>query len=180
MLAFAFFQDAVGECHKNTQSPFARPMMRYLLALLTVLLAPPRSSAPGPLISRVAWLAGCWELKDSLRLVQENWMAPMGNTMISSGRTVRADSLIDYELIVLRAGVDKLYYEAHPAGQAAATFVAAKVSEQNVLFANRGHDFPQEIGYERRGADSLLAWIAGPMEGKTRRIEFPYARVRCP
>jgi len=47
-----------------------------------------------------------------------------------------------------------------------------------IVFENAQHDFPQRIGYERKGA-SLLAWIEGAQNGKPRHIEFPYVRVSC-
>jgi hypothetical protein len=58
-------------------------------------------------------------------------------------------------------------------------FRATTLTDRTVVFENRQHDFPQQVAYERRGTDSLLAWIAGPMNGQERRIEFAYARVRC-
>jgi hypothetical protein len=48
-----------------------------------------------------------------------------------------------------------------------------------VLFENAAHDFPQRIGYRRLGNDSLVAWIEGTRQGRTRRVEFPYGRVAC-
>jgi hypothetical protein len=133
-----------------------------------------------PTIARVGWLAGCWEAKRGSRTIQEHWMAPLGNTMLSVGRTVRGDSLTDFELVIIRAGGSGLAYEAHPSGQASAVFLATSITERSVVFENRQHDFPQQVAYERRGADSVLAWIAGPMNGQERRIEFAYARVKCP
>jgi hypothetical protein len=154
-----------------------------LIALVTMLISvsasvsrPPRE--PG--IQQVAWLTGCWEQRDRRHVVQEHWMAPLGNTMISTGRTVRGDSLTEFEQVVIRAGAGKLVYEAHPSDQPPAQFTAVAATDHSVVFENRQHEFPQQIGYARRGADSLTAWIAGSTGGKQRRIEFPYARVKCP
>ena len=105
-------------------------------------------------------------------------MAPRGGTMIGTGRTVRADTLAEYELIVLRAVNGTLAYEAHPSGQAVATFTAREAGD-SVVFSTPAHDFPQRVGYRRVGADSLVAWIEGERNGRTRRIEFLYRRVRC-
>jgi hypothetical protein len=100
--------------------------------------------------------------------------------MVGQSRTVRGDTLVEYELVLLRERAGDLAYEAHPSGQASAVFVAHSASDALVLFENPEHDFPQTIGYRRRGEDSLLAWIEGVAGGRARRIEFPYARVRCP
>lgn len=105
-------------------------------------------------------------------------MAPRGGTMIGVGRTVRADTLYEYELVVLRELKGNLAYEAHPSGQPTATFTARTVSDSTVVFSNPTHDFPQSVGYRAAG-DSLIAWIEGDIGGKHRRVEFRYARVAC-
>lgn len=148
-----------------------------LLAALAWHAAAPARQAPA--ISRVAWLTGCWEAKRGSRTIQEQWMAPLGNTMLGAGRTVRGDSLTEFELVVIRASARGLAYEAHPSGQGGAVFVATTITDRSVVFENRQHDFPQRVAYERRGADSVLAWVAGPMNGEERRIDFPYARMKC-
>lgn len=131
-------------------------------------------------IDRVSWLQGCWQTATPRRVIEENWTAPRGRSMIGVSRTLRGDSLVEYELVVLRERDGGLAYEAHPSGQPGAVFTARAASDSSVVFENLAHDYPQRVGYRRLGADSLLAWIEGPSGGTTRRVEFPYARVRCP
>ena len=131
-------------------------------------------------IHRVAWLQGCWAVVSPELTIEEHWMAPRGTSMVGVGRTVRGDTLVEYELVLVREQGDQLAYEAHPAGQPAAVFLSREVSDSSVLFENLQHDFPQRIGYSRSGADSLLAWIEGTQKGQVRRIEFPYRRAVCP
>lgn len=106
-------------------------------------------------------------------------MAPRGRSMVGVGRTIRGDSLIEYELVVVRQQSAGLTYEAHPSGQAGAVFAAQTVTDSTVVFENLAHDFPQRVGYRRRGADSLVAWIEGTRQGRARRVDFPHARVSC-
>lgn len=148
------------------------------LTLMATLLLAGRPQTPG--IERVAWLAGCWEARSPGRTVEEQWMVPRAHSMVSMGRTVRGDSLLESEQVILREQGGKLAYEAHPARQAATVFLAVRLTDSSVVFENLQHDFPQRVGYQRRGADSLLAWIEGSAGGRNRRIEFPYGRVRCP
>jgi len=131
-------------------------------------------------VDRVAWLQGCWESVTPRRVIEENWTAPRGGTVLGTGRTLRGDSLVEYELVLIRARQGRLIYEAHPSGQPSAEFTAREVSDSSVLFENLAHDYPQRVGYRKLGADSLLAWIDGTVGGKPRRIDFPYARARCP
>lgn len=89
---------------------------------MTTSLASGGASAPAGGIARVAWLEGCWEAASRKRTVEENWMAPRGGSMLGVSRTVRGDSLLEYELVVLREEAARLVYEAHPSGQPVAAF----------------------------------------------------------
>lgn len=134
----------------------------------------------GIAIQRVAWLQGCWRLTSPNRVVEENWTAPRGRSMLGVSRTVRGDTLAEYELVIVREAASGLIYEAHPSGQPAATFVARTVTDTSVAFENAAHDFPQRIGYWRTPGDSLFAWVEGTVRGTIRKVEFRYERVRCP
>ena len=151
-------------------------MLTHFLLSLLLLMDPRQSSGVG----RVAWLQGCWQTSSPQRIIEEQWTAPRGRSMLGVGRTLRGDSLVEYELVVVRERAGILTYQPHPSGQASAVFTAQTVSDSLVVFENAAHDFPQRVGYRRVGSDSLVAWIAGSLQGTARRIEFPYARARCP
>jgi len=153
-----------------------RSLLVIAFAALGCLAFVPRLSNT---IERVRWLAGCWEAKDARRSVYEQWTVPHAHSMLGTGRTIRGDSLVEYELTVLRERGERLAYEAHPSGRASTTFLSTLVSDSAVTFENLQHDFPQKVGYERHGADSLVAWISGPRGAVTRKIVFPYKRVAC-
>ena len=129
-------------------------------------------------IDRVAWMHGCWQMTTPQSIVEEQWMAPRGGTMIGIGRTVRGERTTDYEFVVLKEQNGQLAYEAHPAGQAPAVFVAGETAADSVVFENAAHDFPQRVGYRRSG-NGLIGWIEGMQNGKSRRIDFTYTRVAC-
>ena len=130
-------------------------------------------------IQRLAWLTGCWESANARRTIEERWLAPRAHSMLNVGRTVRGDSLFEYELVVLREQGERFAYEAHPSGQLSTVFLSIVANDSMVVFENAEHDFPQRVGYRRLGGDSLVAWIEGATQGRTRRIEFPYGRVNC-
>jgi len=106
-------------------------------------------------------------------------MAPRGGTMIGMGRTVRGEKTTEYELVQIAVQGDRLAYEAHPSGQPPATFMSTMASDTSIVFENPAHDFPQQVGYRREGTDVLQAWIDGRINGKARRVDFTYQRVRC-
>jgi hypothetical protein len=132
----------------------------------------------GPGIDRVSWLQGCWHTQRGEQIIDEQWMRPLGRSMLGVGRTVRGDELVEYELVVLREQADKLTYQAYPSGQPSAVFTSTVVGDGMIVFENAEHDFPQRIGYERKGTN-MIAWIAGTRDGREQRIEFPYKRAVC-
>jgi hypothetical protein len=135
--------------------------------------------AQQPPIDRVGWLQGCWRSTRGEAMIEEQWMAPRGGTMLGMGRTVRGVKTTEYELVLIKEQNGRLAYEAHPSGQPSATFLSTTASETSVVFEKPEHDFPQRVGYRREGADSLQAWIEGQVNGKSRRVDFSYQRARC-
>ena len=107
-------------------------------------------------------------------------MAPRGDAMLGMSRAVGDGRLVGYELVLIREDTVGLAYEAHPSGQESARFPAILISDTTLIFEDPEHDFPQRIGYDRVGTDSLIGWIEGMQGGELRRIDFPYRRVRCP
>jgi len=145
------------------------------LAVLAMFLGTPSRAPLSP-----DWLAGCWRRERGRAIVEEQWSLPRGGTMLGTSRTVRGDSTVEYEFLILRTGADGWSYEAHPSGQPTATFRTAGLpTGEEMVFANPAHDYPQQIGYRRMSHDSVLAWIDGPVGGQSRRVEFPYRRVSC-
>jgi hypothetical protein len=155
-------------------------LLAVVLSLAAALpSAMPSSASDTGSLERLRWLAGCWEARSPQRLVQEQWMDPEGHCMIGVARTVRGDSLAEYELVVLRERSGRLTYEAHPSGQATAVFTATSVTDTSVVFENPEHDFPQRVRYTRIGPDSVLARVEGSIGGRSRAVDFRYARDRC-
>src|SRR5829696_103049 len=158
------------------------PILRiYMLAALCAPATAAAQAAQAAIrIAPVSWLAGCLEMRSANRVVEEQRMAERGGTMLGMGRTVGGRGLSDYELTLIKEDGARLLFEAHPKGQPPATFVARVANSDSVVFEAPEHDFPRRVGYRRIGADSVLAWVEGTVNGKDRRIEFPYRRVACP
>jgi len=130
----------------------------------------------------MAWLQGCWRIDAGSRIVEEQWSAPRGGTLLGSSRTVRDGKTIEHEFVILRETADgRLAYEVSPSGRAPTVFTSISLDDAGVVFENLQHDFPQRVAYQRKG-DDLLAWIEGPAKnapGQLRRIEYPYRKVAC-
>jgi hypothetical protein len=66
--------------------------------------------------------------------------------MLGMGRTVRGDTLMEYELVLINEQDGRLAYEAHPSGQPSATFLASAATDSEVVFENPTHDFLSASG----------------------------------
>jgi len=153
-----------------------------VLALTLPALVPAQEGpglAPAFAIGKLAWLAGHWRLERAGRVTDEHWMTPAGGTMLGMARTVSKGKLIEYEFVQIREGPGgELFYVAQPSGQKEAAFKVASLTDTEVVFENKEHDFPQVIGYRLNPDGSAMAWIEGPgKDGKPKRIEYPYKRV---
>ena len=156
-------------------------MLRSALLAILLLTAPdahPSTTAVG--IGQLAWLGGCWEQRAGARIGHEQWMAPLGGTMMGMSRTVVRDTTREYEHLRIETARDGgIAYVALPSGQAETRFGGIVVSDTLVVFENPTHDFPQRISYRPIGTDSLVARIEGTRNGQVRGINFPMHRVRC-
>src|ERR1043165_4505765 len=153
--------------------------MKRLILLVPALFSVSSAGAQTASIKDMAWLQGCWEQRDGDRVVAERWMAPRAGSMLGVGRTTRGEKLIEHEYVVLTERDGRLAYEAHPSGQATATFMSKPVANREIVFEDPTHDFPQRVGYKSTGPGQLLAWVEGTANGKTRRIEYAYRLVNC-
>src|SRR5262249_31238056 len=115
-------------------------LMRRLALLAAVALIPVSSQAQTLSVETISWLAGCWQMERGGTVIEEQWMAPRGHSMIGMGRTARGDSVTEYEFTrIYRAG-SVLVYAANPSGQAGAEFRSTAVGDE-VVFENLQHDF---------------------------------------
>ena len=130
-------------------------------------------------IADLAWLAGCWDGSGGGREYLEQWMKPSGQTMLGMSRTVMNGKTVAHEFVQIREQEGDLFYIAKPSGQAEASFKLIKYNNQEAVFENPQHDFPQRIIYRLEKDGSLAAAIEGMSKGKLKHIDFPMKRAKC-
>jgi hypothetical protein len=125
-------------------------------------------------------MAGCWEGRyENGRIVTEQWMKPLGGTMLGMSRTVRNGMTTEFEYVRLEQAADgSIRYVALPSRQAEASFTLLSIAERTAVFENPAHDFPQRIIYRFVSPDSILARIEN-ITGGGAGHDYPYRRVPC-
>jgi hypothetical protein len=131
-----------------------------MVGLLQVSAETPVAPAPLP-----AWMAGCWMSEAQGTQTEECWTAPRGDMLLGSShvfvdainvtqpghRTSDEVRTVSFEhMRIVREG-GTLVFIAQPGGAPPTRFPASVVTtrngEENLIFANSGHDYPQRISY---------------------------------
>ena len=133
----------------------------------------------GPAIDDLAWLTGCWQSVGTEPGNGEQWMAPAGGAMLGMARVVRDGRMVAYEYTRIVTTDDGLVFIASPSGQETAEFPLKQLGDNEVIFENLDHDFPQRVIYRLIDSDNLQGRIEGITSDGEAHVEFPLTRTAC-
>ncbi len=142
-------------------------------AILGVLLvgcaAAPTRTAPSECspvgLEQVAFFTGTYRGSTKEGLVEEQWSAACGGTMLGVGRTVLAGKTTFFEFLRVERRADGVFYVAQPRGGPATEFRLVTAATNEARFENPLHDFPRVITYRKVGAD-LVTRVEGVEQGQ--------------
>lgn len=132
-------------------------------------------------IQKAEWLIGTWENKTQKGSLYETWTKAGNNEFSGKSYSVKDQDTIVFENIRLLQEKNRLYYVPTVKNQnegLPVRFVAKNISENQLVFENPQHDFPQIIAYTKITSDSLIAEISGTINGQKRKQTFPMRRVK--
>jgi len=132
-------------------------------------------------IQKAEWLIGTWENKTQKGSIYETWTKTRNNEFSGKSFSVKDKDTIVFENIRLVQENEKLFYIPTVKNQndgLPIRFVAKTISENQLVFENPQHEFPQIIAYTKITSDSLIAEISGTKNGQNRRQTFPMKKVK--
>jgi len=154
-------------------------LKRQLLATALVTVLGVCVFAQGhPEMAKLAWISGCWKADGNVQ-TEEHWTNIAAQSMLGMGRTIANGKTVFHEFLQIRDRADGIVYIAQPNGGTAVEFKLVKINDNEAVFENPQHDFPQRITYQRAIDGSLVAAIEGQEKGKPKRVEFAMKRARC-
>lgn len=174
----------------------SKPSKQNFLIILLILLILPLfhgcSNNPGSdgskdkqpgceTIKLMTWLAGTWINPDSSGFFTEKWKIEKESVFKAESYYIKGLDTLFAEHVVLECENGNLFYRVLTIGQSKRdiiSFKLVKVSENEYVFENKAHDFPQQIIYKQINQDSLYAKIEGYENGTFRREEFPMKRMK--
>lgn len=132
-------------------------------------------------IGKAEWLIGTWENKTPRGSIYETWIKTNHKKLSGKSYILKEKDTIVFETIELVQQEGNLFYiptVKNQNGGLPVRFAARKISENQLIFENMQHDFPQTISYMKTGANSLLAEISGSKNGKERNQFFSMKRIK--
>lgn len=130
-------------------------------------------------ISKAQWLLGTWENRTKKGSVYETWTKAGEDVFSGRSYMLKDKDTMVFENIRLVQEAGRLVYipvvKEQNKGQAV-RFELKSVSDNELVFENPAHDFPQLIRYTRITSDSLVAEISGTVKGSLRKQSFPMKR----
>lgn len=126
-------------------------------------------------IKQMEWVIGKWENITGEGELYEIWAKT--NDTIYSGRSfmIANNDTVFSEKISLELKNNELFYIPTIGNQNNAqpiTFKLVGIENNEIIFENMEHDFPQRVIYANPKPDSLYARIEGNENGKFRKEEF--------
>lgn len=131
-------------------------------------------------IDKAGWLLGQWQNKTARGVMYERWTKADDSTFHGKSFYLNGADTVVTETIQIRQRGGILYYVPTVKNQnngQAVSFKLSTISENTLVFENPQHDFPQKISYTLLNKESLLAEIAGTVNGQHRARQFPMTKM---
>lgn len=128
--------------------------MKNVLAAIALAIgfATSLSAQESPKPPMPEWMAGAWQREDGAKWADEYWTAPRADIMIGASRSGTGDRLTFWEhMRIVREANGALAFWAIAGDQKPVRFGAIRSGENEIIFENPAHDYPQRIRYWREG-----------------------------
>lgn len=132
-------------------------------------------------LEKASWLIGKWQNNSDEGILQENWEKKNDSTLIGASFFVVVKDTTFLESILIEERGNELSYIPTVKNQndgKPIIFTLTSLNNNQLVFENPSHDFPQKIIYKQVTSDSLVATISGVVKGKEKTQSFPMVRAK--
>lgn len=129
------------------------------------------------------WMEGTWEdsktfgFKTPPQIIIEEWKI-YPDSLSGRGYYVKGADTTLSELLSLIKTDNQVVYVARPVGQPVIGFPFKGIDQDQYLFENKAHDFPQKIGYHPKNNDSLDIYLDGISNGINRKLKYTFVKKK--
>lgn len=156
------------------------PLITLLISACGGKEAAPEKEQEKSRLEKAAWLLGSWENNSEEGKMSETWVEDHENAYSAKTYFSIGKDTVFRELSRLEETGSNLQCVISIEGEndeKPVTFKMTKQSEQNLVFENPKHNFPNKITYQHKG-DSVIAEISGMQKGKFAKQRFGMVRVK--
>lgn len=126
-------------------------------------------------------ITGTWLNKRATGDIQEHWDRKSETEFSGISYKINKADTVFLEKVRLYLLNKEIIYAPVAYGQnneKEVLFKLKSMDRNRFVFENLQHDFPKRIVYDFRSADSLYAYIEGEIKSQTKRIDYPYSRIK--
>jgi hypothetical protein len=128
-------------------------------------------------LEKAKWFLGYWENVTKEFIAKEIWTQKNDSVLFAESFITVAKDTVFYEKVDLTERNDSLFYIVSVRDQnqeKPVSFYLTKATENQMVFENPKHDFPNKIVYTKITSDSLVATIYGSKKSEV----FPMKRKK--
>ena len=130
-------------------------------------------------INQLEWLLGTWTNESDDEFSQETWSKENDSAFTAFSFTQIGEETIFAETMVLEQKGGRVLLTVATANEKnspAVPFRLVSSEDNEFVFENKSHDFPERIIYTNPTKDSLHAWIEGTINGERKKVDFRFSR----
>jgi hypothetical protein len=130
-------------------------------------------------LEKANWFIGEWRNTTKESDFIEKWAKKSDSTFFGESYVIVAKDTVFHENVILEQKNDSLFYTVSVkdhTNENPVSFYLTGSSENELVFENPKHDFPNKITYKQITKDSLVAEISGIQNGKETKEAFPMKR----
>lgn len=124
-------------------------------------------------------VGGTWKMKKKNGYTCEQWIKVSASELKSTAFNIKGQDTSIYESVSLTNKNGVITYTVTGADNSEpVTFKLTSAKNNQYLFSNPSHDFPQRVIYHFVKPDSIHAWVDGSYNGKIQKVDFYYKRAK--
>jgi hypothetical protein len=132
-----------------------------------------------PVLSSLDWLLGTWKLKSDKVILFEKWTRTNDSSFAGINYRIMKQDTIVNEHVTLQSNGPYIYYIPTVSDQNNALPILFNMvyhAADSIVFENKDHEFPQHIRYKKITNQEIRASIDGTLNGKFKKIDYPFVR----
>ena len=125
-------------------------------------------------------LVGTWRTEKKNGVLYESWQKNSDDQFDGkSFKITNADTIVLERVRLAREGT-RIVYAVRVDGEndgKETLFYLREIKDNDYIFEDKEHDFPQRVVYNMQSGNTLHAYIEGEIGGKSKRSEYNYIRL---